>query len=420
MKRIGVSLLLTAGLLALAASCDPLELSTPGNGKRALADFQFGYVAKTSMLEKILGIPEQFTTFNTQETYDQLKDKDTGEDAVLRNKFEYTQDAVRFEVHPSPTSGVTVTDIVATSSDTSVVRIVSTDTEAVTVEVKTLGDVDIYVKVSTKKNYVEHVYPIRVVGTVDLRFRITPFWLRKVATKIRMNTRSLPEGVKDMLMWTKDSVTVVGYCEWYDFENFGREPQVIRDTTTYPMEEFWCHYKKWTLYMLRDITDAIRKYSEMSIEGTKIVTREVPDGNGAMVTKTDTVKYEYQYIPEEVILSYLAVTDNPFIEFVSTIKCKKTFDTFPEGEEPDDWYEESDDIGDEVEDPSIAEDDEEETELERQTKNYFKVEINDFMTKHQRDSVQRRVAEMKKAVGFDEDLSEEEKDKATERCNKYL
>ena len=372
------------------------------------------------MLEKILGLGEQFTTFNPQETYDMLADKeDVGEDAVLRNKFEYTEDLVRFQVKPSPSSGVTVKDIVATSSDTSVVKIVSTDREAVTVEVKTLGDVDIYVKVSTKKNYVEHVYPIRVVGTVDLRFRITPFWLRRVATKIRMNTRSLPEGVHDMLLWTKDSVTVVGYCEWYDFEKFGRNVQVVRDTTTYPMDEFWCHYKKWTLYLLRDITDAIEKYSCMTIEGTKLEERTYYDNSGIEHTVIDTVKHEYKFIPEQVILSYLAVTDNPFIEFVSTIRCKKTFDTYEEGKEPEDWSEESDDVGDDpVEDPSIEDD--VETEEDRQTVNYFKVELNDFMTKHQRDSIMNRVSQVKKDFGFDEDLSEDEKDKATAEINKYL
>ena len=96
-------------------------------------------------------------------------------------------------------------------------------------KVKALGDADLHVKVTGKNNSVEHVYPLRVIGTVDLRFRITPFWLRKVATKVRMNTRKLPEGVKDMVMWSKDSVTVVGYCEWYDFKNTGRKLLFRRD-----------------------------------------------------------------------------------------------------------------------------------------------------------------------------------------------
>ena len=322
---------------------------------------------------------------------------------------------------PNPERGVGIQSIECTSSDKDIVEVVSTSFVGVTVKVKSLGDVDLYVKVTSKKNSIEHVYPLRVIGTVDLRFRITPFWLRKVATKIRMNTRKLPEGVKDMVMWSKDSVTVVGYCEWYDFKKAGRTPLYKRDTTTYPMDEFMCHYKKFTLYLLRDVTDAIRKYSDMYVDGTKLEEVTYNDGDGEK-TRIDTVHHRYSYIPEQVILSYVAVCDNPFIEFVTTIRSKKTFDTFPAGKEPDDWYEESDDVGGgPVEDRSLENEDEEEGEEdEKETSRYFKVELNDFLTQRQRDSLENRVKVLKKQYGYDEELTEEQKDKAMDEINKNL
>ena len=393
------------------------------NGNLSMVDFSFGYTSKSSLFEKMMHIGEgQFTTLNSQETFDLLRNSgNLEEEAVLRNKFEYREDEVLLTVKPNPERGVGIQSIECTSSDKDIVEVVSTSFEGVTVKVKSLGDVDLYVKVTSKKNSIEHVYPLRVIGTVDLRFRITPFWLRKVATKIRMNTRKLPEGVKDMVMWSKDSVTVVGYCEWYDFKKAGRTPLYKRDTTTYPMDEFMCHYKKFTLYLLRDVTDAIRKYSDMYVDGTKLEEVTYNDGDGEK-TRIDTVHHRYSYIPEQVILSYVAVCDNPFIEFVTTIRSKKTFDTFPAGKEPDDWYEESDDVGGgPVEDRSLENEDEEEGEEdEKETSRYFKVELNDFLTQRQRDSLENRVKVLKKQYGYDEELTEEQKDKAMDEINKNL
>lgn len=416
---------LFALMLALLAAfgCGRIDMSDIKNGNLSMVDFSFGYTSKSSLFEKMMHIGEgQFTTLNSQETFDLLRNSgNLEEEAVLRNKFEYREDEVLLTVKPNPERGVGIQSIECTSSDKDIVEVVSTSFEGVTVKVKSLGDVDLYVKVTSKKNSIEHVYPLRVIGTVDLRFRITPFWLRKVATKIRMNTRKLPEGVKDMVMWSKDSVTVVGYCEWYDFKKAGRTPLYKRDTTTYPMDEFMCHYKKFTLYLLRDVTDAIRKYSDMYVDGTKLEEVTYNDGDGEK-TRIDTVHHRYSYIPEQVILSYVAVCDNPFIEFVTTIRSKKTFDTFPAGKEPDDWYEESDDVGGgPVEDRLLEnEDDEEGEEDEKETSRYFKVELNDFLTQRQRDSLENRVKVLKKQYGYDEELTEEQKDKAMDEINKNL
>lgn len=422
MKRLGKSIILAGCLAAVFSGCDRLDLSEGVTQNRLINDFQLGYTAKASKLAKMLGISaDQYTTFNSEEAYKMLEQSGTlEEDVVLRNKFEYVDEEVFFEIKTNPEKRVTVKDVIATSSDTTVIKILGTTTEGVRALVKDLGDADIYVQVVGGKNTVEHNFPLRVVGTIDLRFRITPFWLRKVATKIRMNTRKLPAGVKDMVMWSKDSVTVIGYCEFYDFAKYGKNTLVMRDTTTYPTKEFLCHYKKYKYYMLRNITDAIRKYSDRTVEGTRIVETTYNTNEGTVATRYDTVKYDYPFIPEQVILTYVAICDNPFIEFLATVRCKKTFDVYEEGKEPADWSEESDDIGDgPVDDPS-EEDDDEETEEDKITQNYFKVQLNDFLTEHQRDSLRQRVTDLKKKYNYDENLSEDEKDKAMERINEHL
>ena len=418
MKRV---LFIPILALLAASGCGRIDMSDIRNGNLAMVDFSFGYTSRSSLFEKMLHIKEgQFTTFKSEETFDMLRRSGMlEEEAVLRNKIEYQDDEVLLTVRPNPERGAAVQSVECVSSDSDIVEVVSTSLEGVKVKVKALGDADLHVKVTGKKNSVEHVYPLRVIGTVDLRFRITPFWLRKVATKVRMNTRKLPEGVKDMVMLSKDSVTVVGYCEWYDFKNTGRKLLFRRDTTTYGMEEFMCHYKKYTMYLLRNVTDAVRKYSEMYVEGTKLEEVSYIDGNGTK-TRIDTVPHRYYYIPEQVILSYTAVCDNPFIEFITTILSKKTFDTFPAGKEPDDWYEESDDVGDgAVEDKALDEEDADE-ENEREASRYFKVELNDFLTDRQRDSLRNCVNEVKERYGYHEKLTEEQKDKAMEEINKNL
>ena len=416
---------LCAFLLTLL-SCDGLELSGESSGARQVSDFQLGYISRSSKLKEMTGGASEsvFTAFVPKDMYDAMAA--TGslpEGAVRRNRYEFTDGKTALELKVTPATGARVEQVTAVSSDTTVARIVSAGASSVVVDFRKLGDTDLTVSVAGGGGTVVKVFPLRVVGSVDLRFRITPFWMRQVATKIRMSTRHMPKGVSDMVMMSTDSVTVVGYCEFYDFEKYGRSPQARRDTLKYPKRRFVCHYKRNAYYLLRDITGAMRDLSDSYVLGSRIVTAQVTDESGKVRTRQDTVPYRYYYVPEQVILDYTAVCDNPYVEFLVSVRSKKESKVLSGNGKGKGWPEEDDDVGggtlidgtDEDEDDGEAGE-----EDERVTQQYFKVLMNDFLTQSQRDAMTREVEDLKKRYNYNDGLSEEQKDRAMEDINRNL
>jgi AAA ATPase containing von Willebrand factor type A (vWA) domain len=409
MRRLVSLAALGAAFLCLV-SCEDF-FGGEGSVFSKLRSFDFGYMSNNSKLAEIMGIePNQFTPFTSEEDYRLTEEAGYSDPSQLkRNRFEFDKDVVLMKIQAVP-SKAAIDGFEVVSSDPEVMEVVGYTLEGVKVKYHKLGDVDVTVTAKGSGRTIEKVFPLRIVGTVNVRFRITPFWLRKVATKIRMNTRSLPEGEKDLVMWTKDSVTVVGYCEWYDAKKHGRNMLVKRDTVTYPMEQFMTHYKKLSFYLLRDVTDAMRHFESMNITGTKIV-------ENAETHKNDTVVHAYPYVAEQVILHWMPVCDNPYIEFLTTVKSKKTFDHYAEGQEPpEDWSEESDDVGD----GEIEDDEEDDGEDDKEALNYFRVEFMDFTSQHEKDSLMNSLNDFKKEYGYDADLSDEEKDRRIDDINAHL
>ena len=404
-----VSLVLFVG--AVATSCDKFGLSgiTGGIGGKMTA-FELGYTTRASKLEKMLNLAEDsYVPFTSKEAFDMVKNTEMYEEGMtLRNRFEYSSKELELTLKVYPSSQASVKHVIATSSDTTVMRIVGTSMSGIKVKFEGLGDTDITVRVVGNNNEITHVFPLRIIGTIDLQFRITAFWLRNVSTKIRMGTKKLPVGVRDMVMWSKDSVTVIGYCGYYDLEKYGSREIAVRDTITYSMKEFWCRYKKGNYYLLRNITPAIREFNGMYVQGTKL------QGNGGSSSvQYDTVPHRYPFSVEQVILSYYAICDNPFIEFVTTIKCNKSFDHITGNED----YPEADGEG-----PGTItfNDEDEDDENDKEAINYFAVTINDFLTQRQKDSLMNIVTETKRKYNYNEKLTEEQKDEAIAEINKHL
>lgn len=382
-----------------------------------LRSFDFGYVSYNSKLQEIMGVePNQFTPFTSEEDYRLTEESGYSDSTQLkRNRSEYSGDETLFKIQAVPMKAA-IDGFEVVSSDPEVLEIVGRTLEGVKVRYHKLGDVDLTVRVKGGGKTFEKVFPLRVVGTVNVTFRITPFWLRRVATKVRMKTTRLPEGTKDILIWTKDSVEVVGYCEYYDVRRFGRAAQVRRDTVRFPLDQFMTHYKKNKLYLVRDVTSAMSRFDGRYEKGSRI-EETVGYVGSQEVRRLDTVDYQYPYVPEQVLLHWLPVCDNPYIEFVSTVKSKKTFDHYGEGQQrPDDWSEESDDVGDGPVD-DFGDDDE---ESDREVLSYFKVLLNDFTSQHERDSLINTLNDFKKEYGFDQDLSDEEKDRRIDDINAHL
>lgn len=403
-----IVLLFLAGFLAV--SCDKFGIGGGGIGVGGkITTFELGYTTRASKFEKMLGLAEDtYVPFTSLEAYDMIKDTELYEEGMtLRNRFEYNKKELELTLKVYPSNSASVKQIIATSSDTTVMRILGTSMNGIKVCMGDLGDTEITVKVVGKDNEITQVFPLRVIGTVDLQFRITAFWLRKVSTKIRMGTKKLPPGVGDMVMWSKDSVTVIGYCGYYDLKKYGSREIAVRDTITYSMKEFWCRYKKGHYYLLRDITPSVRDFDGMYVQGTKL------QGGGGSSVQYDTVPHRYPFSIEQVILSYYAICDNPFIEFVSTIKCNKSFNHVSGSEK----YPEADGEG-----PGtiVIDDDNEDDEDDKEAVNYFAVTINDFMTQRQKDSLMNIVTETKRKYNYNEKLSEQQKDEAMERINKNM
>lgn len=434
MKRIRPFVICFAAL-AWFVSCEDFAWLPDQKTRVPLEDFEVGIFHKSSLLDKALKKEaDYFSAFITSEMFDYLETHTPdptlleGQPAYKRNKVEYQQEpeGTDFVIHTKPLKDVEILSVYAASSDTTVMKVLGATPEAVRVRMKKLGDTDLTVQLDTEEESVVHVYPLRVIGTVDLKFRITPYWLRKAATKIRMNIKGIPEGSDDLVLLTKDSVTIHAYCEWYDFENTGRQPHVERYDVTLPMRSKMVRYKRNTLHLLRDITSQIRDICEKYEEGTMIEQTTVKEADGTEKTTIDTVAHKYYYVPENVELDVLIVCDNPFVEFLVRVKAKKTFDvlngTGGEDEIIVDWSEDPGDIGDQVVDESLeTEDDmEPDEEWERETSNYFTVRLNDFLTQAQRDSIMAIVNEKKRQYGYDKTLSEEEKDKAMEKINEVL
>ena len=415
MLRLGkyITVLLFAG--SLVVSCD--KFGTIGGGLGIggkITAFEVGYTTRASKFEKMLGPAEDtYVPFTSQEAYEMVKESDSYEEGMtLRNRFEYSSKDLELDLKVYPANTANVKQIVVTSSDTTVIRVLGTSMSGIKVRFGELGDTDITVKVIGKENELTQVFPLRVIGTVDLRVRITAFWLRNVATKLRMGTKKLPSGVKDMVLWSKDSVTVVGYCGYYDLKKYGSREIAVRDTVTYSMKEFWCRYKKGYYYLLRDITPAVRQYNLKFQEGTKLQQR-VDDFGKPIPYQYDTVPHQYRYSIEQVILSYYAICDNPFIEFVTTVKCNKSFEHVSGSAE----YPEADGEG-----PGAikVEDENEDDENDKETVNYFKVTINDFLTQRQKDSLMNIVTETKRKYNYNEQLTEEQKDAAMAKINENM
>lgn len=425
MRRLSRSLALAAGILAFF-SCDSLELSEGGlSGGRRLDDFQLGYVYRSSKLKEMSGgtTDAAFAAFIPRDMYDSMAASGTlPEGAVRRNRYEFPDGKAALELKVTPATGVRVDGVTASSSDTMVARIVSASASSVVVDFRKLGDTDITVCVDGGGNSVTKVFPLRVVGSVDLRFRITPFWLRQVSMRIRLSVRHMPKGLSDLVLMSRDSVTVVGYCEYYDFERHGRTPQVRRDTVTYSPRRFVCHYKRNAYYLLRDITGAMRDLSDKYVTGSRIVTAQVVDESGKVRTQQDTVPYRYYYVPESVLLDYTTVCDNPYVEFLVSVRSRKTTKTLSGGKKGD-WR---DDDGDTGQGTVIDDEDEDEDEGEageddeRETKRYFNVVLYDFLTQSEREAMTREVEDLKRRYNYNDGLTEEQKDRAMEDINRNL
>ena len=390
----------------MMVGCDAFKNHLPGWGGELMV-VMLGYESEVEGADRefehgeILE-GESFIAFNDQSAYDEAA-KQEEELELPRNRFEFSSEQRTMVVKTYPELAV-VDDIKITSSDPEVLEIVSVEDGRATVRTHKLGDVNIHVVVRGAVNTIEQDYPVRVYYPVDLNFYITPYWLSGVFnTRIRYKVKNMPPQVKELITEIQDSVSVVGYCTYYDF-NKSRAMQVKRDTIRFRREDKVDRFRKNHRLLVRNITSAIREFSGRSVTGNRY---EWNEGEGQYVLR----QYEYPYSVEQVILDFNVVSTNPYVEFNFVSKCDKTFDHYNEetGE-----YE---DIGSDgsIDDGGI----DNERTLTKEEVAYFQVLLNTFMSEADRqkliDDLNRQLNEM----GYHEELSDEEKDRQLEEINKH-
>ena len=305
-------------------------------------------------------------------------------------------------------NGVKVNNIKVESSDPSVLEIVRLEGKKVYAIPHMLGDVNVKVTVVGDKNTVINVYPIRIVKVVNIDFYITAFWKRYLAnTKIRYKLCNLPPGEKELVTEVLDSVSVIGSCRYYDFTR-SRNPFVAHDTIRLERHDKVDRFRKNKRKVLRDITSAIRSMRDSSILGNCYARDSV--GNYLYDETGEHLLEEkrYYFSVDKVILDFLVICDNPYIDFTFESKCKRTVETY----DGDGELEPEGDIDDNGDDSDVR-------KLEKSEEKYFQVLLNMFLTKSQRDSLARELNEKLNASGFRDDLPDEEKDKYLEEINKH-
>ena len=406
MKRFFAYILMCLGCF-LMVGCDAIRGRLPGWGGEIMV-VMLGYESEVEGADRefehgeVLEGDENFIAFNDQKAYDEAA-KQEDELELPRNRFEFSYEDRTMVVKTYPKLAV-VDKITITSSDPSILEIVSVEDGKATVRTHKLGDVNIHVKVDGPENSIEQDYPVRVFYSVELDFYITPYWLSgALNTRIRYKVKNMPPQEKELVTEIKDSVTVVGYCRYYDVRK-SRQAYFDRDTVTFRVEDKVDRFRKNHRLLVRNITSAFRYFANKKIEGSVYQWDE--DLQDYVI-----VDKNFYFSVEQVIMDFNVVSTNPYVEFYFVSKYDKTFEHY------------TDDDGEFIDTGSDSAIDDggvdNEQKLTKEEIAYFEVLLNSFMSESERQAMIDELNRELDAIGFDAELSDEEKDRQLEEINKH-
>lgn len=356
-----------------------------------------------------------FVAFNDKEVIESGKDmskEDFGGMSFLPSRYEAKEDISTLQVRVYP-NNAKVDHIKLVSSNPEVMEIVSVKGKDVEVRCHNLGETTLTVTVQGALNTVQVEYPIRVVSKVDIDFYITKYWFGAINTRLRCHPTSLPFGRTSVATMMKDSISVVGYCEYYDFKKYGRQMLVKRDTITFPAEEKSVLLSLRRKTYIRNITSAVREFKWNRKElGSKITVHS--DGT------RDTLSCYFSYVVEQVILDFEVYGADPYMEFHFNSMYDRTTDVAVVDEKTGEPTGEIEDSGtDENEEFDFASTDDS-GRIKREESAYFVIRLNDFLSDEERDKACNDFRDRLDELNYDEDkLSDEEKDKALEEIDKH-
>lgn len=400
-------------LLLGLASCDPVSL-LPQHWDGEILVMQFGYESKEGNAAVGRGFEHEelfqdknFVAYYDKQSYEEAKKQEASKDLELPyNRMEYEPSALTELMVKAYPQGVNIKKVEVTSSDESVIKVAKVEGDRVYLYTVSMGDAELTVKVTGAKNTVEAVYPMRVNIIVPVKFYITPYWSSSVFdTRVRYkyDPGHWTSQMEEMVMQVTDSVSVVGYCEYYDF-NRSRQPLYKRDTIRFAQQTTIDRFRRNHRICLRNVTSAIKEFRSRQEEGNHYV-------------KTDRGDYvlvpmKYNWTPEQVIVDINIVSDLPYIDFDLSHSCYKSFNHIVEDEKGNEICTDTDDN---VDDGGV--DDDEEVNTEEVA--YFSVWFNTFLSEEERSS---RIDELNSTLdeyGYDHTLTDEEKDKQLEEINKH-
>lgn len=402
MRKIFSILAAAAAVLPALVSCGEMGLSLGGSATL----IQLGYATELDMTGRGFEHEELFDNGTFMPFFDVETMERTvsfGEDLPeTANLFEYSEGERELQLRVYP-KGLEYDDVTLVSSEPGILEVKKIDGERITVLTHGVGEVTLTLGLSTSNSTEKLVYNLQVVTNVEMDFYITPYWLSDVFnTRLRYKIRTLPALENDLVTMVTDSVTVIGYCEYYDVEK-SRLPRVKRDTVTLRSKTEVDRFRKNKRKLIRNITEAKAQIDSACVMGTAYEWDPL---------KQDYVvkPRAYYYIVEQVLLDYCVVTENPYVRFVFNSRCDKTTDTYDEetGERYDSGTDAPEDDGGT-----------DGAELSSSEKAYFTVLLNDFLSEDERRSRADELNRWMKEVGYDESLSEEEKDRCLDEINKH-
>lgn len=394
-------ILFTVVLSACNAKLNGLEIPTE------IRNFELGYISSEVDLSQTELVDDSkvkggaFINFPSAEMLAAAANE-TGWDNIVfsAGRVPYSDKESTLCIRTSPENAI-VNSMDFTSSDESIIKLVKIDGKDIIMKTGQVGEAVIHVRVNGALNSVEADFPVVVVYPVQLEFYVNAFWNQAIFTRLRVRPRKLPNSTS-FVTKVQDSVTVCGYCEWYDFRKFGSKMRVSRDTIRLPMEEKYILCRKDAITFIRNITSAVREFKwYRTIQGSRIELKD----NGTR----DTVDHKYHFIVEQVILDFNAFPDNDYYELNFFTKVAQSTEVV---------VEDSDEVEDSGTDENEDYDESKEgREMTREEKAAFIIQYNDFLSDEERARQSEGLRRTLKELGYDENMSDQDKQALIDSAN---
>lgn len=292
------------------------------------------------------------------------------------NPIDYDWGDVEMVVVYRP-SDAYVKTVSVTSSDTSVVSVSKgTLPMGFRVRINGVGECDLRMH-AVGNQEVDRTYHLKVTEELTLKIYMDPFWMNNLTARIKYRCKSLPRGVDRMFLNVRDSVTVIGQARMMDQRRGETSYRTVSDTTVYPLHQHTDRFRKDRRVILRNVSDAVRKYNHDKKGKSYIrVSGYGAAGSGVGYVQQDGQWYAVEEAPYEcrqVRLSMDVLSDSPYLLFNIVMKRSQTPSSSDEDEEDTD----NSDTGD-----------------DKELKDYFVIQFNENMSVSARDSLSRRLHEL--------------------------